>query len=57
MTDYKITYYAPYAFAGFECKASTLEEARAKRQVYHDAEGYCVPQREIRSERFAGTEV
>lgn len=47
---YRITYFAPYSFANFTCVATSLEDGRRQKEAFNRAEGYSIPNREIKTE-------
>lgn len=52
MGTYKITYFAPYNRANFTCEASSMADGQAKRDAHHAATGWCVANREIKTEKY-----
>ena len=53
----EITYRAPYAFANACYVASTLDEAIGLWHADHDANGYCIMNREVKRAVWNGKKV
>jgi hypothetical protein len=57
MKTYRITFFAPYAFAKFSCEAETIEDARAQRLERDREHGFEIPNREVKTEIWDGKKV
>lgn len=52
MFDYSITYFAPYTFANFKCRAASAADGRRQRDEFNDENGFMIMNREIKVEKF-----
>jgi hypothetical protein len=57
LSKFKVTYFAPYTFAKFDCEAPTAACAIVEWMLFNEENGYDIPNREIKSLTFNGKKI